>query len=376
MVSRFPAVDNHAMSHLLTTPKDRPGAEPIHSPSNPIEPAPIPIADVEINKTGKEGVGERVASRPNNTTIEQLSKDNGGDEASENDDEDTGADDGTDGEEDEATSFYDYDDLSYSGTDHTESEQSKVSPSHSVAPSEAGYDYRGPRPAHLRQHPPPSSNSDSYAFNHTPGLAQYQGSPYGPWPYGPAPNFPSSYSPGPYAPLPYNHMAYGLPPPTGYTQTMYGSPAPIAPVSYMSPPLPGIVPGPYPGFSSVLTPQPAPLAHSHNDSQSKRRDQQVDDLEEKVESLKKDLGLKDVLDRKEKLLLEEQLAKQAAQRAKEEEAETSAPEKRKRDIIEDKSADTRIIRFEDAIGRKFTFPYQQCKRWVVSYLSNDFSFAV
>ena len=368
MVSRFPAVDNHAMSHNLTTPKDRPGAEPIHSPSNPIEPAPTPIAGVEVNKTSKEGVSERVTSRPNNITIEQLSKDNGDDEVSENDDEDTGADDGTDGDEDEVTSAYEYDDLSYSGTDHAESEQSKASPNHSVAPSEAGYDYRGPRPAHLRHHPPPSSNSDRYAFNHTPNLPQYQGSPYGPWPYGPPPNFPSSYSPGPYAPLPYNHMAYGLPSPTGYPQTMYGSPAPIAPVSYMSPPLPGIVPGPYPGFSSVLTPQPAPLAHSHNDSQSKRRDQQVDDLEEKVESLKKDLELKDVLDRKEKLLLEEQLAKQAARRAKEEEAEFSASEKRKRDIIEDKSADARIIRFKDAIGRKFTFPYQQCKRWVVSCL--------
>jgi hypothetical protein len=266
------------------------------------------------------------------------------------------------------TSGYEYDTISYSGTDHTESEQSKSSPNHSVAPSEAGYDYRGLRPAHLRPHRPPSSSSDSYAFNHTPNLPQYQGSPYGPWPYGPPPNFPSSYSPGPYAPLPYNHMAYGVPPPTGYAQTVYGSPAPIAPVSYVSPPLPGILPGPYPGLSSVPTPQPAPLAHSHNDSQSKRRDQQVDDLEEKVESLKKDLELKEVLDRKEKLLLEEQLAKQAARRAKEEEAENSAPEKRKRDIIEDKSSDARIIRFKDAIGRKFTFPYQQCKRWVVSYL--------
>jgi hypothetical protein len=364
MVSRFPTVDNHAMNHNLTTPKDRSSAEPIRPPSNPIEPAPIPVADFEINKTGKGGANEKVTSRPNNITIEQLSKDNNDEEVSEND-EDTGGDDGTDGDEDEATSSYEY----YSGTDFTESEQSKASPNHPLAPSEDGYDYRGPIPAHLRHHPPASSlSSDSCAFNHAPNLPQYQGSPYGPWPYGPPPNFPSSYSPGPYTSSPYNHMAYGVPPSTGYAQAVYGSPAPITPVSYMSPPPPGIVPGLYPGFSSVLTPQPAPLAHSQNDSQSKRRDQQVDDLEEKVESLKKDLELKDVLDRKEKLLLEEQLAKQPVRRAKEEEAEFSASEQRKRDIIEDKSSDARIIRFKDAIGRKFTFPYQQCKRWVVSCL--------
>ena len=91
-------------------------------------------------------------------------------------------------------------------------------------------------------------------------------------------------------------------------------------------------------------------------------------MEEKVESLKKDLELKDALDRKEKVLLEEKLGKQAGQRAKEEEAEPSASEKRKRDNVEDESSDSRIIRFEDALGRKFTFPYQQCKRWVVSCL--------
>ena len=226
------------------------------------------------------------------------------------------------------TSSYEYDDLSYSGTDHTESEQSNASPNHSVAPSEGGYDYRGPRPAHLRPHPPPSSSrSDSCALNHTPNIPQYQGSPYGPWPYSPQPNFPSSYSPGPYAPSPYNHMAYGLPPLTGYAQTMYCSPAPIAPVSYMNPPAPGIAPGPYPGFISVLTPQQAPLANSHNHSQSKHRDQQVGDLEEKVESLKKDLELKDALDRKEKLLQEEKLSKQAGQRAKEEEGRFPPPKR-------------------------------------------------
>jgi hypothetical protein len=369
MVSRFPAVDNQAMGHNLTTPKDHPSAEPIHSPCNPIEPAPIPTTDVEIHKTGKEAVSERVTSSPNNITTEQLAKDNGDEGVSENDDEDTGGDDGTDGDEDEVTSSYEYDDLSYSGTDHTESEQSKASPNHSVAPSEGGYDYRGSRPTHLRHHPPPSSSSsDSYALNHTTNIPQYPGSPYGPWPYGPPPNFPSSYSPGPYVHSPYNHMAYSLPPPAGHAQTMYGSPAPIAPVSYMSPPPPGIVPGPYPGFGSVLTSQPAPLANSHNHSQSKHRDQQVGDLEEKVESLKKDLELKDALDRKEKLLLEEKLGKQAGQLAKEEEAAVPASEKRKRDTIEDESSDSRIIRFEDAIGRKFTFPYQQCKRWVVSCL--------
>ena len=358
------------MGRNLTTLKDHhPSAKPIHSPSNPIEPAPIPTADVEINKTGKEAVSERVTSPPNNITTEQPAKDNGDEGASENDDDDTGGDGRTDGDEVEMTTSYEYDDLSYSGTDRTESEQSQASPNHSATPSEAGYGYQGPRPAHPRHPPPPSSpSSDSGAPNHAPNVPQYQGSPYGTWPYGPPPNFPSPYSPGPYAPSPYNHMAYGLPPPTGYAQTMYGSPAPIAPVPYMNPPPPGIVPGPYPGFSSVLTPQPAPLANSHNHSQPKHRDQQVGDLEEKVESLKKDLELKDALDRKEKVLLEEKLGKQAGQRAKEEEAEPSASEKRKRDNVEDESSDSRIIRFEDAIGRKFTFPYQQCKRWVVSCL--------
>lgn len=369
MVSPFPAVDNQAIGHNLTTQKDHPSAESIRSTSNPIEPAPVPTADVEINKTGKEAVSERVTSRPNNIATEQPAKNSGDEGVSENDDDDTGGDDSTDGDEDEMTTSYEYDDLSCSETDHTESELSKASPNHSVAPSGGGYDYQGPRPAHLRHHPPlSSSSSDSCAPNPAPNIPQYQGSPYGTWPYSPPPNFPSPYSPGPYAPSPYNHMAYSLPPPTGYAQTMCGSPTPIAPVSYMNPPPPGIVPGPYPGFSSVLTPQPAPLANSHNHSQPKHRDQQVGDLEEKVESLKKDLELKDALDRKEKVLLEEKLGKQAGQRAKEEEAEPSASEKRKRDNVEDESSDPRIIRFEDALGRKFTFPYQQCKRWVVSCL--------
>jgi hypothetical protein len=350
----------------LTTPKDHPNEEASHSPSNTIEPTPIPKANVGVKKSSGGAASERVTSPPNNTTIEQLAKDNCDEEACENDDADTSGDDGTDGDDDEATSSYEYDDLSYSGTDRTESEESKGLLNHSVTPSEGGYDYRGPRPTHLRHHPTPApSSSDSYAFNQGPHIPQYQGPPYGPWPYGPPPNFPPSYSPGPYAPSPYNHMAHGLPPPAGYAQSMYGSPASIAPVSFMSPPPPGIVPGPYPGFGSVLTPQPAPLASGHNDSQSKRRDQQVGDLEEKVESLKKGLELKDALDRKEKLLLEEKLVQQAGQRAKEEEAENSASEKRKKDVTEDESSDPRIIRFEDAIGRKFTFPYQQCKRWVV-----------
>ena len=101
--------------------------------------------------------------------------------------------------------------------------------------------------------------------------------------------------------------------PLSYNHMAYGVPqhtghAPTIydshPVSYMSPSPLGIVPGLYPGFNSLPNPQPAPLAQSYNDPHH----------------------------------------------------------------IDHESSDNRTVRFKDAIGRKFTFPFRQCKRWAVRCL--------
>jgi hypothetical protein len=191
-------------------------------------------------------------------------------------------------------------------------------------------------------------------------------------------------------------MGYGHPPPVGSAQTMYDPPS--TRLSYYNQPPPGTVPGQYPGFMVFPTPpvpppkpphEPAPAAEIHDDNLSKRRGQRVDDLEEKLNILQKELEQNDVVHRgRMEKLLEEQLAKEAARRAKEEaelvahlakeevqlaarhskeEPELAASKNQNKDTVDDESLDSRIVRFKDAIGRKFTFPYQQCKRWVVGF---------
>jgi hypothetical protein len=154
----------------------------------------------------------------------------------------------------------------------------------------------------------------------------------------------------------------------------------------MSPPYPGTAQGPYPRFTSYPPPQPppqpAPLAEEPPPT---RRDEQVDTLEEKVVSLKKELEEMDMMNRaRMEKLLEEQMAKEAARRAKaeaelrakeeaaelaarraKEEAELAAFERQEKDRIDREFLENSTVRFKDAIGRKFAFPYRQCKRWVV-----------
>jgi hypothetical protein len=170
---------------------------------------------------------------------------------------------------------------------------------------------------------------------------------------------------------------------------------------------PGPVHGPYPGFNLFPIPQLAPVTQVYNDPPATRHDDQVDTLQEKVENLKKELEEKDIANCAHiEKLLEDQLAKEAARHAKEdaelvarrdraeaelrakeeaaeltarrtmeeavsrakEEAELAAFEKREKDRIDRELFESRTVRFKDAVGRKFAFPYRQCKRWVVCSL--------
>jgi hypothetical protein len=117
----------------------------------------------------------------------------------------------------------------------------------------------------------------------------------------------------------------------------------------------------------------------------------VDILEEKVVSLKKELEEMDMMNRaRMEKLLEEQMAKEAARRAKaeaelrakeeaaelaarraKEEAELAAFERQEKDRIDREFLENSTVRFKDAIGRKFAFPYRQCKRWVVCCLQTS-----
>jgi hypothetical protein len=387
MVSRSCQTDkNNTTGRVLTSPLDTLETGTIHLSSNTVETSPTPIVDVSNDEDGHI-----------NITIDHI--------PNRSDDEATRNSDGSVEEEEGDLGW----ESAYFRTGDTESEQSDASSNRSIAPSESPSG--PPRRARARarfRHPQPASSlsSGSYAFGPPPGFPANP-TPYSAWPYrphGPPPNLPSLYGPVPYAPSPHTHthMSYGPQPHLGSAQTIY-DPSSNVLVPYMSPPYPGTLQGPYPGFSSYPPPQPppepAPLAE---EPPAIRRDEQVDTLEEKVESLKKELEEKDLVNRaRMEKLLEEQMAKEAARRAKEEaelaarraktdaelrakeeaaelaalrakeEAELAAFEKQEKDRIEREFLENSTVRFKDAIGRKFAFPYRQCKRWEVCCLQTS-----
>lgn len=86
----------------------------------------------------------------------------------------------------------------------------------------------------------------------------------------------------------------------------------------------------------------------------------MDNLKQNVKGTKQERELEGLVKNVESMLLDFKKARQNH------DDEVAAAKRREQDSVNEESSDTRIIGFQDAVGRIFTFPYQKCKKWAVS----------
>lgn len=205
-------------------------------------------------------------------------------------------------------------------------------------------------------------------------------------PYGVPPNDPSSYGLRGYTP-PFSPVGYGPQPSIKPTFTPY-APPPNRSFSYIDPTIPEPSQGPYTGFYPypVSPPAPAP-AYPAPTGNGVHDDGDVDALAKKVEALEKLLreseatsraqveqpplkhearGTERVTEEQEEVVVRYAKEKKEAELRATEKAELRAEEEA--ELRAKEEAEKRNLRLEDAIGRKWVFPYGRCQRWVVSRL--------